>query len=290
MAYKEIHKKKSTPYKCTDFANSTKDLDLSKRVVTGMFNSYFYIDSDMDMLLPGCASKSIQERGVNSKKGNKIKHLKDHNWSEVVARLDVIDEREVLIDGKSVNGIYHESFYPESTDSDDLLIKIQEGLYDSRSIGFRYINLELAEDGGDERSQKNFDQYLPMALNPEVGEEAGFFWVVKEIMLFEGSDVAFGANQFTPMLGLKSKEEKNLLLNQAYAKLDKIFSMFKSGKLSDDGFHQLEMEQRQIKSYISNLVNSESSVKDTILSGRNDEKDTPKSNNDALKFMSLINY
>ncbi len=61
-----INKKLETFYKVQDTCNKVKDIDLKKRVVTGMFNSYFFIDSDGDMLLPGAATKSIKERGPGS--------------------------------------------------------------------------------------------------------------------------------------------------------------------------------------------------------------------------------
>ncbi len=241
-------KKKEDPYKVTTTEKAVKDVDLSERIVSGIFNSYFYIDSDMDMLLPGCAAKSIQERGAGSTKGNKIKHLKDHDWSKNIARIDVLDEREIEIDGRKMQGIYHESFYPESTDSTDQLIKIQEGLYDARSIGFRYINLEYVEEG-----MEDFDKFLAMAVNPEKGEEAGYFYVVKEIQLWEGSDVSFGANQLTPTLGVKGLN-KQLLQSKLNDKLDICKTMFKSGNISDEGFHRLDMEMKQIKSYIATLT------------------------------------
>lgn len=250
------------PYRVQTTQKTVKDIDLDKRTVTGLFNSYFFIDSDLDMLLPGSASKSIQERGVDSKKGNKIKHLKDHDWSKNIARIDVLKEDEVEINGRMLKGIYHESFYPESQDSTDMLIKIQEGMYDSRSIGFQYEKLVLCmRDSENEDQAKNWDQYLPLAINPEKAEKSGYFWVVKEIRLWEGSDVAFGANALTPVLGIKS-ENKALAASQLYEKLDRATSLFKSGKLSDEGFHGLEMEIKQIKSYISALIEGKQPLKE----------------------------
>ena len=258
-------KKLGNPYKARTVTKAVKDVDLEKRTVTGVFNSYFYIDSDMDMILPGAAAKSIQERGVGSTKGNKIKHLKDHDWSKNIARLDVLEEKKVEINGKEVHGIYHESFYPESQDSTDLLIKIQEGLYDARSIGFQYEKLVFcAKQSENEDQELNWNKYLPMALNPEVAEERGHFWVVKEIKLWEGSDVSFGANELTPMLGLKSAS-KSILQGQLFAKLDVCQNLMVKGNLSDDGFHQLDMEMKQIKSYISTLIEHKPSKKDTTL-------------------------
>jgi len=283
-----IEKKFKTPYKTRVNTGSTKDVDLSSRTVSGMFNSYFFIDSDQDMLLPGAASKSISERGAGSKKGNKIKHLKDHEWSDVIARIDVLDEREVDFNGQKLTGIYHESFYPESNDSNDQLIKIQEGLIDDRSIGFRYMDLAFAEkESNIESERQTWDQFYPLALNPEKADNAGFFWAVKEIKLFEGSDVAFGANELTPMLGMKSDVDKAIVINKLYTKLDAMTALFKNGNLTDEGFHTLEMESLQIKSYIASIVNSEPSVKDTLIEGR-DDPDTHKKPDDAKTFLQYL--
>jgi len=282
---KDNKKKLGNPYKARTVTKAVKDVDLENRTVTGIFNSSFYIDSDLDMLLPGAASKSIQERGVDSTKGNKIKHLKDHDWSKNIARLDVLDERKVEINGKEINGIYHESFYPESQDSTDLLIKIQEGLYDARSIGFQYEKLVFcAKESENEDNEKNWATYLPLAMNPEVAEEHGHFWAVKEIKLWEGSDVSFGANELTPLVALKAGN-KDIVKNQLFAKLDVCYDLFKSGKLSDEGFHQLEMEMKQIKSYIASITEQQPSKKDT----RNTPSRSSK-NTEAEDFIrTLIN-
>jgi hypothetical protein len=260
---KDLNKKLQKPYGVRTVGKAIKDVDLQARTVSGIFNSYFYIDGDLDMLLPGAAAKSIKERGVGSTKGNKIKHLKDHDWCQNIARIDVLDERKVQIDGREVEGIYHESFYPESQDSTDLLIKIQEGLYDARSIGFQYGKILLCErDSQNEDFAKNWEANFPLALNPEVAAESGYFWAVKEIVLWEGSDVCFGANELTPLLGVKSGA-KDIVQKQLFDKIDICAGLMKSGNLSDDGFHRLEMELKQIKSYISILSEGTPPKKDT---------------------------
>ncbi len=282
---KTLKDKKSTTYKVRSTIDAVKDVDLEKRTVTGLFNSCYYIDSDLDMLLPGAATKSIQERGVGSTKGNAIKHLKDHDWGQNIARLDVLDERKVTIDGKEVEGIYHESYYPKSSDSTDQLIKIQAGMYDARSIGFQYVNLVFCErNSNDENHRKNWDTYLPMAINPEVAEEGGYFWVVKEIKLWEGSDVSFGANELTPMLGVKGVS-KDIAIEQLHSKLDKCYSLVKSGNMSDVGFHQLDMEIAQIKSYIATLIENPPQQKKA-----GEKPSQPSSSTDSDTFFkTLIN-
>ena len=281
-----LRKKLSNPYKARTVEKAVKDVDLETRTVTGVFNSSFFIDSDLDMLLPGAAAKSIQERGVNSTKGNKIKHLKDHDWSKNIARIDVLDERQVVIDGKEMEGIYHESFYPETQDSTDLLIKIQEGMYDARSIGFSYEKIVFCErDSQNDDYAKNFETYAPQAINPEVAEETGYFWVVKEIRLWEGSDVSFGANRLTPTLGLKSGS-KDIVVKQLFTKLDIAHGLFKKGNLSDDGFHRLEMEIKQIKSYIATLTEVEQPFKKHTSDPSRTSPDTgSKTGKDFLKYL-----
>ena len=109
---KDIETKKAeTPYKVSTIHCSTKDVDLKKRIVIGMFNTSYFVDSDQDMLIDGAASESIAKNGAGSTNGNKIKHLKDHSWKQAVARLNVLDYRSIELNGKTASGIYHESYY-----------------------------------------------------------------------------------------------------------------------------------------------------------------------------------
>lgn len=278
-------KKYKNPYKTVSLGNSTKDVDMTKRVVTGMFNSYFYIDSDLDMLLPGAASKSIKERGPGTNKGNKIKHLKQHDWNQVTARIDVLQEKKVSFNGNVIEGIYHESYYPDTPESNSMLVGVQEKLYDARSIGYRYINLTLADPNSEqELYQNNWNKYLPMALNPEVAEEAGYFYIVKEIMLKEGSDVAMGANELTPFLGLKSYNKTDFF-DKLIEKMGIIEGIFSKGSLTDTEFYTLENQYLQIKQELINFSNKAPSIKDTLNNSR--QKGTIKKNN-ALDFFNNL--
>ena len=149
-------------------------------------------------------------------------------------------------------------------------------MYDAHSIGFQYEKIVFCrKESEDEEQMRNWATYLPMAVNPEVAEEHGYFWTVKEIRLWEGSDVAFGANELTPMLGLKSAN-KTLLQDQLFAKLDICQKLTSKGKMSDDGFHQLDMEIKQIKSYISTLTEQQPSKKGTGSTSRTSENTSGK--------------
>ncbi len=258
----EIKQKKlDSSYSVSSVQNTTKDVDLKKRVVTGLFNTSYFVDSDNDVLLPNAAQESIEAKGVGTTSGNKIKHLQDHDWTKVVARLDVLGYRDVSLGGKMLNGIYHESYYPESKDSNDLLIKIQEGLYDSRSIGFQYEDMSLANSAGTDEEKALFAQMLPNLVNPEKAQEDGFFWVIKKINLFEGSDVAFGANALTPQLGIKSIDKED----EVFKRMARIESFMQKGSgMSDEGFQSLEMELKQLKTVLLRCDYAEQ-IKSSIL-------------------------
>src|ERR1044072_5578139 len=97
------------PVKSGNLVATIKDVDMSKRIVTGLYNTYNYFDSDYDVLLPGCAKKSINERGPQSSAVAKIKHLANHDWTQMPGKLKVLEERSVEVNGQLVTGIYFET-------------------------------------------------------------------------------------------------------------------------------------------------------------------------------------
>ena len=81
-------KKMGTFYKVKDnFETITKDVDISKRTVISIPNTYNFFDSDADVLLPGCAAKTISENGPNGNGSAKIKNVKDHNISQRIGKI-----------------------------------------------------------------------------------------------------------------------------------------------------------------------------------------------------------
>ena len=91
-----------------------KDVDMTKRVVTGYFNSFNYFDSDADVILPGAFKKSIKERGVESQATAKIKHALFHDLTRLPGKLMKLEEDET--------GLYFETKMSNTTDGNDTLI------------------------------------------------------------------------------------------------------------------------------------------------------------------------
>lgn len=263
---------------------TVKDVDTSSRIVTGLFNAYNYIDSDRDVLLMGSAAKSISERGPKSQAVAKIKHALNHDLSLLPGKILTLEERSVEVNGKTVQGIYFETKMATSTLGNDTLIGYHEGIYDNHSIGFRYVNMEMIE-----RESDAWSKYAPMVINAAELVGKDIFWVVKEIALYEGSTVAFGANSLTPYLGAKSADGMRLKIAERVAKLRKQLS---SGTMSDEAMKNFEIEMLQLEQII---IDFEPQTKSTTANGRIEEstqeegKSTPEqSNNDAKKSL-LIN-
>lgn len=253
-------------------------VDSEKRIVKFIGNTYFFIDEDFDMLIPGCCAKSISDRGVNSNATAKIKHQSDHvlNTKNVVGRLTVLDERVV----NGLNVLYCESFIPETTKGNDDLQNYKDGIYDNHSIGFRYKNLIWAsKDSENELSRKAWDEYYPLAINPEKADEMGGFFVVKEIELFEISVVSFGSNSLTPNLTGKSKEINNRLKTELSERIDELARQLKPNAEKEER-KTIDLEVLQLKQIITDLQLVEPSKKDTLEPSNNDtdEEESQKSN------------
>jgi hypothetical protein len=263
-----------------------KDVDLSRRTVTGYYNTCFYFDSDYDVSLPGSNMKSITERGPASNAIAKIKHLKDHRWSDIPGKIEVLEERPFIFKGQSVPGVYFETKMSRSQLGIDTLINYQEGVYDNHSFGFQYLDIEMI----DEESEK-WNQYLQQLINPEDASKAGFMFLVKEYKMFEGSTVGLGANSLTPYLGVKSQNKEALILkvNERYELLQK---QLKSGGQSDETMQSFQMELMQLQQLTKELFDHEPSIKDTLIAEnekRRQQNDTIVDLRDTIKEINFFN-
>ena len=120
-------------------------------------------------------------------------------------------------------GLYIESYITEK-ENGDYRKMYEEGLITKHSIGFMTMNDNKMESGENE---------------------------ITEVKLFEYSAVTYGANEDTPVVGMKSS--KSLL-----ERLETISKVLKKGTLTDDGFKQLQVEYEQLKAYILKSLETES--------------------------------
>jgi HK97 family phage prohead protease len=229
---------------CGSIQAAIKDVDTETRTVTGFFNTFHFLDSDRDVLLPGAAKKSIKERGPKSQAVAKIKHAMDHDLTRLPGKIVTLEERE--IDG--IKGIYFETRMADTTLGNDTLKNYLEKIYDNHSIGFQYLQMEMVE-----RDAKGWDKLVGQLINPEEAEKVNIMWAVKEIALFEGSTVAFGANQLTPFLGVKSGNKEALKL-ALFDRMEKLTKALRNGTQSDETMETFELQVLQMKQMLDEIV------------------------------------
>lgn len=256
---KTIEQKMAEPFpvKSMQGVVSVKDIDMSKRTVTGYFNAYNYFDSDGDILLPGCAKKSIKERGPESQAVAKIKHALFHDLTLLPGKIQVLSEDET--------GLYFETRMSNTQLGNDTLINYQEKVYDNHSIGFRYLNVTSIDS-----KAKEWPKVLEQLINPKDAEARGYAYLVKEIMLWEGSTVAFGANQLTPYLGSKTMNREAMQM-KLQDRMDILMKQVRIGHQSDEMLSSFELQIEQIKQMINELVLYEPETKPTI-KGRDEDQ------------------
>jgi len=174
-----------------------KDIDTKQGIVKGYFASFNTLDADNDIFVKGAFKKSIQENGVNGT--NRIKYLKQHDVNQPVGKLLSLTEDD--------NGLLFEAQISKTQIGQDTLLMYEEGIYNEHSVGFSYI---------------------PDKMKSEQGKT-----YLLEVKLFEGSVVLWGANQYTPLVDLKSEYE-------TLATLQKLEKALKIGQLSDSSLKRFE--------------------------------------------------
>jgi HK97 family phage prohead protease len=260
------------------------DVSTSSRIVTGFFNSYNFFDSDKDVLIMGAAKKSIEERGVNSNAVAKIKHALNHDLTTLVGKLQVLEETTK----NGITGIYFESKIANTTLGNDTLINYKEGIYDNHSIGFKYNQLSLIES---EKNPVAWNEVVSKLLNPEDAEMMGYLYLVKEINLFEGSTVAFGANSLTPFLGVKSGSKESMTL-ALVSKLNQLEHTVKNGMQSDEMLSTFELQIKQFKQILKEIEVAETFDKTTLAKVPSDAKssETIKQKFDINSIIKNLNF
>jgi len=222
-----------------------KDVDTNSRIVTGFYNAYNFFDDANDVLIMGCAKKSIKERGPLSSATAKIKHAMDHDLTRLPGKIITLEEKE--LDG--ITGIYFETKMADTQLGNDVLINYQSGVYDNHSIGFRYIDMELIERVNEKKWNKIVDQLV----NPKATEGKSYLYLIKEIQMFEGSTVAFGCNSLTPFLGTKSNNPEIYKLN-VFNRIAAFEKCLSSGSQSDEMMESIQAQSLQLKQIFSDLM------------------------------------
>ena len=201
-----------------------KDFSSNDRMVTGYFAGFGDVDYDNDRFASTAFDKTISEWGPTGK--NKIVHLYQHDTRMPLARPKALRADE--------KGVYFESAIVDNSWGTDVLKLYEAGIIREHSVGFEILRSEPARMEGTE------------------------FNLIKEVRMWEGSTVTFGANENTPFTGFK-----NLNRADATERIDRLSKAIRNGDFRDETFHLLEIELAQIKTFLTNLPDAVAPSKDT---------------------------
>jgi HK97 family phage prohead protease len=192
----------SKPIMYKSFCKEIK-VDMESRKVSGYLAAFGNKDSDDDILIKGCFSKSLQERGVDSSSNRKIAYLYQHEMKKPLGKFTVLKEDDF--------GLYFEAVISKIPRGDEVLEQYKDGTLNQHSIGFKYVWDKVEWD-------ENIEAFI-----------------VKEVNLYEGSVVTLGANENTPFLGMKSE--------QLESQRNQILQDFESAIKGIDYENQIELKQ-----------------------------------------------
>jgi len=172
--------------KCANIGISRKYFDVSEssiisdsdKIIEVKFASFGNRDSDGDILIKGCFSKSINERGPRSSTNRKIAFLWQHDMNDPIGRIIDMEEKE---DG--AYALVKLSDFDAVPNSKRAYYQLKDGTLNQFSFGFNYIWDKI-----------DFD-------------EESESWIVKEVKMFEASVVTLGANENTEFLGFVQDEK-----------------------------------------------------------------------------------
>jgi HK97 family phage prohead protease len=222
-----MNNKLNSTYKIKSQGLQIKDVDTKSRRVAMYLAHFGNIDSDQDMIVKGAFSKSLQERGIDSNSNRKIAFLRHHDWKMQIGKFVELKEDE--------NGLYAVGELGTSTLGNDALCDYQDGIIREHSIGFRYMQdkLKWIEDET---------------------KDAGGYWLVSEVALWEGSAVTFGANEMTPVLEVGKSEEKSLFVKNIADEMNTIIKALANGSRTDESLYGLEMRHKFLSSQLSEIA------------------------------------
>lgn len=209
-------------YQYKNISDSVKDVDAASRKVKVAISHLGSIDFDNDVIDGNAYTKTLKERGPQG--ANLIWHLTDHNPSLKSA---IGKFSELNVEGDYLVGVTN---IPNTTWGNDVLEFYKSGHINQHSVGFRTVKAEQ-EKSGDVQYNR-----------------------IKEIMLYEGSAVLWGANINTPTIEAGkslAKEDADTLNNE----LNLLSKSLKDGRFTDEGFELIEIRFKQVQEKISYLLN-----------------------------------
>jgi hypothetical protein len=177
--------------------------------VKAVINTTNILDSHGDVHIPGLWNKSLKEN-------KRIMHIQEHDsssFNKIISSGDDLNASVKTMTWKelglnaigSTQALVFDSTVKESRNS-FMFDQYKQGFVNNHSVGMRYVKMELAVNDEEYEKEKTFfDKYISQVINRKDAEDAGYFWVVTEAKVIEGSAVPMGSNPITPTINIKSE-------------------------------------------------------------------------------------
>ena len=210
-------------FQSKDIANGIMDVDTTTRRVKAVWSRMNNIDLDNDIIVPEAFTKTLMERGPAGK--NLVWSLVDHkaDMANVIGKPE-----ELYVEGDMLVAV---TPIVETEKGTDMLKLYEAGLVNQHSIGFSTIKSDFQSEKKDVR-------------------------VIKEVKLYEGSAVLWGANPETPTISVKSQTKEDL-----NNRLERLLKAFRGGKFTDDTFALMEIQIKNIQADLLALDFTQSAQK-----------------------------
>lgn len=173
---------------------------MKQGIVTGYAASFNTLDSDREIIMPGAFTKSIKEVGPQSQQP-RIKHLLNHNTNQPLGvPISLVEDSK---------GLLYESKVGTNEIATDFLKMVESGLITEHSIGFSTLRKTVQNPEADWKDQTT---------------------QLHELKLWEFSSLtAWGANQYTPLIGVKS-------LTSVEDRIERLIKAIANGTFTDTTF------------------------------------------------------
>lgn len=228
-------------YETKNISLDVKDVDTQTRRVKVALAAFDNVDSDGDVIRKGAFAKSIQERGADSTGNRKIAMLRYHDWEHQIGKILTLEETDYHLLATVEMG--------RSSKGEDAFLDYQDGIIIEHSIGFNYIQDKMQLIGE--------------------GEQA--YWDIKEVFLWEGSAVTFGANSLTPTLDVSKGNQKEVI-EAINKQMTGFISALKNGKGTDERLYSIEMGLKVCQEKYNSLLISQPFKKNTDKEQPNEEE------------------
>lgn len=194
-------------------ANKSDPIDagsLDEIYVKAIINTTNVIDSHMDLHIPGIWNKTVKENKM-------ILHVQEHksymfdkiisDGGDLEALVKKYTWKELGYDFKGKTEALQFNSNVKKSRNQYMFDQYAKGYVRNHSVGMRYMKYVMCIDNPDYGAEyEAWEKYLEHAINPEVAENRGYFWAVKEAKAIEGSAVPLGSNWITPTLSVGSNK------------------------------------------------------------------------------------